>query len=86
MYEEVIGMSITANQMRLHVTNQEKQFRIVLLFQQDRALECYLDMISYMMLRTNEQLRPLYSYNELFRMTAKENIFLNENPNRNRTI
>jgi hypothetical protein len=32
LFEEIIGFSITANQMRLHVTSQEKQYRIVLLF------------------------------------------------------
>jgi hypothetical protein len=45
-----------------------------------------MDIVSYMVLRTNELLKPLYAYNELFRMVAKENIFLNENPNRNRMI
>jgi uncharacterized membrane protein len=86
MYEEIIGMSITVNQMRIHVTDIEKQFRVVFTFSENRALECYTDMVSYMVLRTNEYIRPLYAYNELYRMTFKENIFLNEVPNQNQTV
>lgn len=70
----------------MHVTNFDKQFRIILTFFEERAIECYMDIISYMILRTNEYIRPLYAYNELYKMTAKENIFLNENPNRNKLV
>ena len=69
--------------MRLHVTNVEKIFKIILSFDDKRALECYMDIISYMVLRTNEYIRPLYAYNELYRILYKENIFYNEIPNRN---
>lgn len=87
LYEDIIGISISSTQMRLHVANVEKQFRIILNFQmKEKPLQCYMDVISYMVLRTNEYIRPLYAYNELYKMMEKENIFINENPNRNRVI
>ncbi|CAD8200742.1 unnamed protein product [Paramecium pentaurelia] len=85
LYSEIVGISISSNQLRLHSFRQ-KFNKFIVTFQDDQSLECYQNILSYLVLLSNEKPEYFSQYYEYSKIRYKYNLHLTNSFDQNEIV